>query len=573
MTIQCRSLVAGAASGDLLVSDVALSFWGGIDADTGIIVDQHHPLKGECIAGRVFGIPAGRGSCTGSGVLLELLLRKRGPAALVFQHVDQILTLGVIVAKAMFGVSIPVVVISSEDFRLLSSGRHVAIVGSELSFDIPALDTDRRHMARLPTTISSNIKLSLKDRAMLAGEIGLASKLAMEILVSMAEMQGARSFLDVSQAHIDACIYIGPASLEFAERFRSLDARFAVPTTLNSISIDQRRWREIGMDATLAVEAQKLAQAYMSMGAAMSFTCAPYLLDTAPTSGENIGWAESNAVVFANSVLGARTQKYPDFLDVCIALTGRAPAAGCHLDEHRLPKLRVDVSSLSGIDDAFWPLLGYHVGKLTGPDIPMICGLEHLEPHVSDLKAFGAAFATTGSAPMFHILGVTPEADEVAKTTSNLPSYQVNRAQLRECWKQLNTAKEPSLGLVSLGNPHFSLEEFETLAARCSTRRKHPDVAVVVTTSRAVCEQALTAGYLDSIQAFGAGLITDTCWCMLGEPVVPLRAKNIMTNSGKYAHYAPGMVMRGVHFASLSSCIDAACSGQVDQGLPAWLCD
>ncbi|KAK5214011.1 hypothetical protein LTR41_000203 [Exophiala xenobiotica] len=595
MPIKGRSLVDGAASGDLLVSNMPLSCWGGVDPNTGIVVDRHHPLRGECLTGRILAIPCGRGSCTGSGIILELLLRKRGPAALVFYHVEEILTLGVMVARVMFGreVSIPVLVISAKDFPTLRSGRWGTIRGSELQLadgysitpevqaqSSPVQQPQLGAGATSSTTKTVKLKLTQKDERMLAGAFGPAAKLAMEILVSVAEMQGAEALLDVSQAHIDACIYIGPASLDFAEKFQSLGARFAVPTTLNSISIDQRRWKEIGMDPVLAKEAQKLAQAYMSMGASMSFTCAPYLLHTAPGVGENIGWAESNAVVFANSVLGARTQKYPDFLDVCIALTGRAPAAGCHLEQHRVPKLKVSVSSsffFFEADDTFYPLLGYHIGTLAGPDIPLICGLENLNPSISDLKAFGAAFATTASAPMFHILGVTPEAEKASLSLfsagAGLPCHTVTNEDLRNSWYQLNTASDSSVGLVSLGNPHFSLEEFATLARLCSgLRRKHANVEIVVTTSRAVSEKASEAGFLDVLDAFGARVITDTCWCMLGEPVVPIRAKNIMTNSAKYAHYAPGLVQRGVHFGSLSRCVEAACKGEFGPAMmPEWL--
>ncbi len=571
MTIEGRSLVEGAASGDLLVSNVALSCWGGVDPETGIVVDQHHPLKGDCLTGRILAIPCGRGSCTGSGIILELLLRKRGPAALVFHHVEEILTLGVMIARAMFGRSIPVLVISAKDFSRLRSGQPATVRGSELLFGYGASEAQGSSVPQLGATSSRSVKLTQRDERTLAGAFGPAAKLAMEILVSVAEMQGAKAFLDVSQAHIDACIYIGPASLDFAETFLSLGAKFAVPTTLNSISIDQRRWKEIGMDPVLAKEAQRLAQAYMSMGAAMSFTCAPYLLRTAPGAGEDIGWAESNAVVFANSVLGARTQKYPDFLDVCIALTGRAPAAGCHLEQHRLPKLKVIANSFFEADDTFYPLLGYHIGALAGPDIPLISGLESLDPSISDLKAFGAAFATTASAPMFHIRGVTPEADKVSLSSAGLPSHAVSREVLRNSWYQLNTATDSSVGLVSLGNPHFSLEEFATLARLCSGWRKHANVEIVVTTSRTVSEKASEAGFLDILNDFGARVITDTCWCMLGEPVVPIRAKNIMTNSAKYAHYAPGMVQRGVHFGSLSRCVEAACKGEVGPAMPEWL--
>lgn len=566
-----RSLIDGQASGELIWSHVPVSFWGGVDPESGVVVDEHHPLRGQCVTDRIVAIPAGRGSCSGSGVLLELLLRKKGPAAFVFQSFDEVLTLGVVVARAMFGLSIPILTVSSEDFASLQAQRCLTILGPRLFSGLQTLNL----LAQPQWTASrTGVKLSAKDKILMAGKCGKAAQTAMQILLAVADLQGAEALLDVTQAHIDACVFTGPGGLEFAERLLAMGGKFTVPTTLNSISIDSRRWREIGMDPTIAGQAQKLADAYMAMGAAMSFTCAPYLLESSPKAGENIGWAESNAVVFANSVLGARTQKYPDFLDVCIALTGRAPMAGCHVKSNRLPTLEINVARFPEIDDSFWPLIGYLVGKLSGPAIPLILGLEHTHPSISDLKAFGAAFATTASAPMFHINAVTPESHLAIALKGSIPSTAIiKKPDMFTCWAELNTARGTSVGLVSLGNPHFSLEEFARLAQLCSGRKQHPDVQMTITTSRATHEQAISAGHIDTIEAFGAQLITDTCWCMLGEPVIPINARNLMTNSAKYAHYAPGIVKRGVRFGSLAACVDAACTGQDDIPPPHWLSD
>ena len=351
-------------------------------------------------------------------------------------------------------------------------------------------------------------------------------------------------------------------------------ARVRVQTTLNSISVDQRRWRALGIDAAFGEPASALGDAYMAMGAQLSFTCAPYLLDSAPARGEQIVWAESNAVVYANSVLAARTLKYPDYLDICIALTGRAPKVGCHLDEQRMASLQIELPELAELDDAFYPLLGYHVGLLCGSHIPLVRGLENARPRLDDLKAFGAAFATSSAAPLFHIAGVTPEARDPQQVIHNgraLPTERISLADLRRSWDELNSADEAEVGLIALGNPHFSLSEFACLAELCAGRSKHAQVSLVITCGRAVLEQARDAGHIAPLQAFGATLLTDTCWCMLGEPVVPTGCRTLMTNSGKYAHYAPGLVGRAVHFASLAECVDAACSGQASGRVPRWL--
>jgi len=576
MSLTGRSLVAGAAQGALLFADVGLSFWGGVDPCTGEVIDRHHPLSGQHLAGRVLAIPSGRGSCTGSSVLMELISNGHAPAALVLAEADEILTLGVLVAQTIFARSLPVLCIGREAFAALRGQAFARVENTTLSLFVhlpgdawQALDSP------LPNTGSTaSIRLTEHDRALLDGRHGKAAQMAMQIVLRMAELQGAEHLVDVTQAHIDGCIYTGPASLRFARKLVQWGAKVRVPTTLNSISVDQRRWRELGIDPALGEPASALGDAYMAMGAQLSFTCAPYLLDTAPKAGEQIVWAESNAVVYANSVLGARTLKYPDYLDISIALTGRAPLIGCHLDAQRKALLQLELPTLGELDDAFYPLLGYHIGALAGSRVPLVLGLEKRKPSLDDLKAFGAAFATTSAAPLFHIAGVTPEAIDpalVLDADTSTPVEKIRLKDLLSSWRELNSARDNRVDVVSLGNPHFSLSEFAHLARLCRGRQRHPDVVLAITCGRAVLEQAREAGHIAVIQAFGATLVTDTCWCMLGEPVIPLAAKTLMTNSGKYAHYAPGLVGRKVHFASLAECVDAACTATASGRLPAWL--
>ncbi|NWD04647.1 cis-3-hydroxy-L-proline dehydratase [Pseudomonas gingeri] len=571
-----RSLVEGAAQGPLLFADIGLSFWGGVDPFSGEVIDRHHPLSGEHLAGRVLALPSGRGSCTGSSVMMELISNGHAPAALVLAEADEILTLGVLVAKVIFERSLPVLCIGREAFAALRGQAFARVEGNSLTlFDAtPAEHWQAPVTPAQAGATTSSVELSEHDLALLEGQYGKAAQVAMQIVLQMAELQGASSLLDVTQAHIDGCIYTGPASLRFAEQLVQWGARVRVPTTLNSISVDQRRWRELGVDPDLGEPASALGTAYMAMGAQLSYTCAPYLLDSAPKAGEQIVWAESNAVVYANSVLGAWTQKYPDYLDICIALTGRAPLTGCHLAEQRKARLEIEVPPMGELDDAFYPLLGYHIGALSGSRIPLVRGLELANPSLDDLKAFGAAFATTSAAPLFHIAGVTPEALDplqVLEPGLSLPLHRISLDDLLGSWRELNSAREPRVDVVSLGNPHFSLTEFAHLARLCRGRHKHPGVVLAITCGRAVLEQARAAGHIAVIEAFGATLITDTCWCMVGEPVIPPAARTLMTNSGKYAHYAPGLVGRTVHFASLAECVDSACSAEASGHLPTWL--
>ena len=571
--LEGRSLVDGHASAPLLYADVGLSFWGGVDPFSGEVIDRHHPLSGECLAGRVLAIPSGRGSCTGSSVLMELISNGHAPAALVLAEADEILTLGVLVARTLFQRSLPVLCIGREAFGQLRGNAFARVDGTHLSLYDSAPDNTAPPRNDTPAAEAhASIELTEHDRALLAGSYGKAAQVAMQIVLRMAQIQGATQLVDITQAHIDGCIYTGPASLRFAQQLVAWGAKVRVPTTLNSISVDQRRWRELGIDPALGVPASALGDAYMAMGAQLSFTCAPYLLDSAPKAGEQIVWAESNAVVYANSVLGARTLKYPDYLDICIALTGRAPLIGCHLEDQRKARLQIELPTLGNLDDAFYPLLGYHIGALAGSRIPLILGLKQQHPDLDDLKAFGAAFATTSAAPLFHIAGVTPEALDPAQVLDGpLPVLKVSLEDLLLSWHELNSARDPQVDVVSLGNPHFSLSEFAQLARLCQGRKRHPDVVLAITCGRAVLEQARAAGHVGVLEAFGAVIVSDTCWCMLGELVIPPAARNLMTNSGKYAHYAPGLVGRKVHFASLAECVAAACSATASGRLPPWL--
>lgn len=555
--------IAGDAQGPLLVSDVELSFWGGIDPATGQILDRHHPLCGETLTGHILAVPGGRGSCSGSGVLLELLLNGKGPRALILQRPDEILLFGVILAEEMFGRSIPVFVVDATVFQQLHDADSARIEGAGLWLN-EAECARAEHVASV-----GEVTLSDGDRHMLAGHDGPAAQAAMRIILRMAEAQGAASLQDVTQVHIDGCQYTGPASLAFAERLRDMGGRVKVPTTLNAVSVDLRRWRAQGVEPTFGHVAEALARAYLDMGARESFTCAPYLLETAPAFGEQIAWGESNAVAYANSVLGARTAKYPDYLDACVALTGRAPFSSGHTDAGRKPSVHVRVSLPQDHDDSLFPLLGYVIGAEVRDAVPLVTGLEGANPTQDDLKSFAAAFATTSSAAMFHIAGVTPEAHQHA-----LPDQKVDIGldKIARAWASLNSGTPDQVDLVSLGNPHFSITELRSLAQHIQGKHTSEPVKLVVTIGRDILQAADAEGLRGVLEAAGVAFVTDTCWCMIQEPVIPKSTKVIATNSAKYAHYGPGLTGRPFCFRSLEDCVRLALGAKVASG-PAWLGD
>jgi predicted aconitase/predicted aconitase with swiveling domain len=568
---ECVAHVKGRASGRLVGCGLELSFWGGVDPQTGEIIDRHHSLNGRFVNDGILAIPSGRGSCSGSGVLLELLLNGHAPRGLIFARNEEILTLGVLIAEELFGKTIPVVTLKPDDFEALLSANYVQIDSNRVSAfrDKPSqcLSSSGVAIAQSAPLVSS-VWLTEGDKAILRGSLGVAAQVAMRIILRVAALLGSDRLLDIDQVHVDGRIYTGPGSLAFAEKLRDWGGQVAVLTTLNSISVDQLRWRSQGIESSFGDSAEKLAAAYTDMGARPTFTCAPYLLESAPAHGSQIAWAESNAVVYANSVLGARTMKYPDFLDIMIALTGRAPDAGLHKAKNRLATLRIDVSSLSCVDhfrESLYPLLGYCVGKLAGNQIPVITGLCAKSVTTDDLKAFGAAYATTSSAPMFHIEGVTPEARSLEVATGSereVRSIDLLPGDLELCYTELNSApKEQAVHLVSLGNPHFSVSEFQNLVSICHGRKKHPSVSFMITCGRETYARAAKAGYITALESFGAQILTDTCWCMIKSPTIPLSTEIIMTNSAKYAHYGPGLTGKLFYFGDVASCVATACEG------------
>lgn len=515
-------------------------------------------------------LPGGRGSCSGSAGLLELIMSGHAPAALVLETADPILALGALLAREMFGKTIPVASVGPHWFRQLATVQ-------ALSIEDGFIDADGKRIELNPVSADAPpLELSERDRALVSGAEGPGRQSAMRIVQRFAELVGARNLIDVDQAHIDCCFYTGPAGLAFAERLASLGAKVSIPTTTNATSVDGQRWRAQGIDPSLGEMSDRVAAAYVKMGAEVSFTCAPYLLDGAPKQGRQIAWGESNAVAYANSILGARTMKYPDLLEVCVALTGRAPLTASHLDEGRRASLHIHVSDLLGFDDAFYPLLGYHLGTVAGYDIPAITGLERANPTTDDLKAFSAAFATTSGSPMFHMVGITPEAPTLAAALGDKNpalTIHITREDLRRSWFELNSATDAGVGLIALGNPHFSLPEIARTAELCCGRKKAHGVFLRITCGRAIHAKAVASGHVAELENFGAEFLNDTCWCMADARQLSDVRGTIMTNSAKFAHYGPGITNKLFHFASLSDCIEAAVSGEHRSTIPAWLAE
>jgi predicted aconitase len=420
-----------------------------------------------------------------------------------------------------------------------------------------------RHMA---------LRLEPRDEGMLSGAEGEAAQLAMRIVVAMAEIAEAERLIDIASAHIDGCLYHGKVSLDFAERLVRAGARVRVPTTLNVGSVDLLHPDLYRGDPDTADAARQLMDLYAVMGCRPTWTCAPYQMDARPAFGEHVAWAESNAIVFANSALGARTDRYGDFIDICAAVTGRAPYAGLHVTENRRGQV---LFRLEGIprrlldEDVFYPVLGQLVGAESGMLVPVIDGLT--ETVTEDrLKALGAAAASSGSVGLFHVVGVTPEAptlDDALQSGEPERTIVVTPEVAARARDSLTTVADGPLRAVSVGTPHFSVSEFEQLVALLDGARVAEGVEFYVSTGRSVHGEAESRGWIDLLERAGISIVTDTCTYVT--PILRAQDGVVMTNSGKWAYYAPGNLGVQVVFGSLAECVQSAVEGRVrhDPGL------
>ena len=413
-----------------------------------------------------------------------------------------------------------------------------------------------------------SLDLSPEDRAMLAGELGEADAIAMRLLVGLARASGAHRLIDITGAHIDGTLYLGRASLDYATRLRDLGGRVRVPTTLNVSSLDLLHPELFRGDDSTRRAAAATMQAYLDMGGRPTWTCAPYQLPERPGFGDRVAWGESNAIVFANSVLGARTPRFGDFVDIAAALTGRAPEFGLYLDGSRQAGVRFDVSGIPKpalATEQFFAVLGFLVGKEAGLDVPVITGVE--SANEDQMKVLGAAAATSGAVGLIHVVGVTPEAPALGNVTGRrVPRFvEVTSDALDDAYVALSNASAGTLRTVNLGTPHYSARQIARLGALLGGRRVHERVTLYVNTGRDVLRSARQVAYLEGL---GVVFVVDTCTYVT--PIIEDRSGVTMTDSAKWAYYAPGNLGLEVIFGSTADCVESAVGGRVVRETTPW---
>lgn len=407
--------------------------------------------------------------------------------------------------------------------------------------------------------------LTAEERAIAAGDAGEGAAMAMRILAEAARLLGAPRLIPVRSAHIDGALYHGDSGTLFAEKLVGGSARVAVRSTLNVGALDLTGCSRDRLPEHERGMARRLMQAYRALGCEPSWTCAPYQAGHRPEAGTDVAWGESNAVVFCNSVLGARTNRYGDFLDIACAISGRAPDYGLHRPENRRARIVFDVSALPPTwlaSEIAWPVLGSLYGRETGDAVGVVTGVPHA-PGEDALKAFGAAAAATGAVGLFHVASVTPEAPTVEAALGGQPAertIEVTPQMAEDAQARLSTAERPDrIDAVAIGSPHLSPREFAELARLIAGRRLA--VPFYACTGRHVLNHLDGSGLRRDLEAAGVTIVADTC--VVVTPILPENVAGVlMTNSGKFAQYAPGNTGYAVLYGSLADCVESALGGR-----------
>jgi predicted aconitase len=396
------------------------------------------------------------------------------------------------------------------------------------------------------------MELTKQEQAMLNGKEGYAVRKSMEILVALGEIFGAKNLIDVGSVQVAGVSYhnLGDAGLEFLDSLAK-DGRVKVLTTLNPAGMDLENWQQLGITAEFAEKQNLVIDAFKRMGILISCTCTPYLIGNLPLYGEHVAWSESSAVTFANSVLGAKTNREGGPSALAAAFVGKTPCYGLHLDENRVPDVHVQVKAeLKKLSD--WGALGYAIGKKAENKIPYITGIKTAD--LDSLKSFCASVVTYGAKPLFYMKGVTPGAEA---QTQPKETVTIEEADLKNAYDNINDDVS-EIDFVCVGCPHCSIKEIQEIADLIRGKKVKEGTELWVATSRTAKQLADKRGYTVTIEAAGGKFACDTCMA-----VAPLkgRFKALATTSAKGCFYSRQNLMK-TKMGSMKECVEAAVTGK-----------
>jgi predicted aconitase len=420
----------------------------------------------------------------------------------------------------------------------------------------------------------TKMRLTDYENNMRAGAFGEAPRLALEMLISLGDALCVERMVTVAQVQTDSGFYQGDAGLAFVEKLADMGAHVAVPTTINAATVDLERGREYGVPDALREKCKRLEWAHQKMGAIPTWTCAPYQDGLTPRFGDAIAASESNAIAYANSIVGARTNRVGDLMDICAAITGRFPEYGLYRPENRRARIRVRLNPFTEENlrsSLYYPLLGYHLGARLGTRIAVVEGIPK-SIGVDRLKDLCAALASSGPVALIHLAGITPEAQTLemcCEAATALDELTVSASDLKQTEEYLWTTSTDTLDWVAFGCPHFSLRECVRLHQLLNGRRISGNVAATVFTSRSILQWLENMGLADQLRSSGVSLFTDGC--LLGYSQVGSGISVMMSNSAKAANYVYSQSGCQAAIGSITDCVESAVAGKIVKRSSPWM--
>lgn len=409
------------------------------------------------------------------------------------------------------------------------------------------------------------MRLTDQEKAILDGAQGKAPQLAMEILKKIGEINEAERFIPISSVHLVLHAYKSAfdAGVETAEKIAEMGGKFTVPTTIDPYGMDAEDWRGARTPEHYAAQQIRLENAVMKMGVLPVWTCTPYFGFNLPRLGDNIAWSESSAVAYANTVIGARTNRQTAIVDICCGILGKTPETGMHLSENRYGEVLVRLKTDRELRSWEYPALGYLLGKKLGSRIGVVDGMQG-NPKNGDLKSLCAAAAASGSVTLLHIVGVTPEARSLSEAVGgNKPTeaFEITLNDLKNTRESMCTVKGDAVDFVALGCPHYSIDEIKHVHDLLHGRKINPGTAFWIYANSYAIDLAEKMGLRRSLEEAGVVIRAETC--MVISPIADWNFKTLMTDSGKCAYYGPAECGADIIFAGVEECVEAAVLGRL----------
>jgi predicted aconitase len=404
------------------------------------------------------------------------------------------------------------------------------------------------------------VQLTPDQRDMLEGRRGWPSQIAMQMLCAVGKAYDADRLIPVSSVHLGISgMTMAAPGMRFVEKLMAHDVRFAVPVTLNILSMDRRTVGATPALADVEQEQLRIARACEALGARPTFTCNPFTLGIAPARDESVAWNESATAPYINAILGARTNR-EGASALASAITGLTPRYGMHVPDNRIAEIIVELDDeLSGADDL--SLLGGAVARAAGDRIPVIAGFGR-PPDLDEMTAFCAAFAAISPLAMFHIAGVTPEAPTLSDALggrTGSPRRRIGRAELEQERRRHETARSAALDVVVVGCPHASLAQLQHIAAAIGDKRIDPAVKFLVQLGPDCAAAAGAAGIAARLAESGVTLLPDSCVHVAYDQIQ--EGRTVATNSLKLAYMTASHHV-DVRLGTLEQCVRAAVAGK-----------